>query len=62
MAPLHHVKNLVVVVGSSVTTGGATEEEKMRMVGELPQIAALISGVGCKLKCIRMLTVGQSLL
>jgi hypothetical protein len=33
-----------------VTIGGATEEEgKMKMVGELPQIAVLINGVGCKM-------------
>jgi hypothetical protein len=50
MAPLHHVRNLVVVVVSSMTIGDATEEEgMMRMVGELLQIAALISGVGCKM-------------
>jgi hypothetical protein len=50
MALLHHVKNLVVVVVSSVTTGDVTEEEgKMRMVGELLQIIALKNGVGCKL-------------
>ena len=47
MAPLHHVKNLVVVAVLSVTTGDATEVgEKMRMVGELLQAAARISGVG----------------
>jgi hypothetical protein len=50
MAPLHHGRNLVVVVVSSVTIGDATEEEgKMKMVGELPQIAALINGVSCKM-------------
>jgi hypothetical protein len=50
MVPLHHGRNLVVVVVSSVTIGDATEEEgKMKMVGELLQIAALINGVGCKM-------------
>jgi hypothetical protein len=50
MAPLHHGRNLVVVVVSSMTIGDAIEEEgKMKMVGELLQIAALINGVGCKM-------------
>jgi hypothetical protein len=50
MAPLLRGRNLVVVVVSSVTIGDATEEEgKMKMVGELLQIAALINGVGCKM-------------
>jgi hypothetical protein len=62
MALLHHVKNLVVVVVSSVTTGDVTEgEEKMRMVGELLQVTALISGVSCKLQHVT-LPVGQPLL
>jgi hypothetical protein len=41
-----------------VITGDATEEEgKMRMVGELLQIAALISGVGFKLQYRKLLTL-----
>jgi hypothetical protein len=62
MALLHHVKNLVVVVVSLVTTGDATEvEEKMRMVGELLQVTALISGVGHELQG-DTLPVGEPLL
>jgi hypothetical protein len=51
MALLHRVKNLVAVVVSSLIIGDATEvEEKMRMAGELLQVADPISGVGCKLQ------------
>lgn len=62
MALLHRVKNLVAVVVSSLIIGDATEvEEKMRMAGELLQVAALISGVGHKL-LNSSVSVGQPLL